>query len=249
MNMKKRLMIMMMSSLLMALSWGTAFADESIFSDKNFSATLSFTTDYVFRGVSYSNEDPAIQGSFDYAHPSGLYLGVWGSNWDGGDSHVEIDPYVGFAGELFEGLGYDLCVFYYNYPGADDDDAEWNYFEGHVGLSYTFADMPLTPTVGVGFDYSPDYSAEDGKALYGSGSLDVVLPAEIGLSLECGHQNVEGDKSTSGFNWTHWRIGISKEIKGFGFDVSYHDTNRGGNGELWGDIGDSRVVFTVSRTF
>src|SRR5437762_3247023 len=35
---------------------------------------------YIFRGLTQTNENPALQGGFDYAHISGLYAGVWGSN-------------------------------------------------------------------------------------------------------------------------------------------------------------------------
>ena len=49
---------------------------------------INLTSDYVFRGVSLSDNGPAVQGGFDYsvdllkaAGVSG-YLGVWGSNVD-----------------------------------------------------------------------------------------------------------------------------------------------------------------------
>jgi uncharacterized protein (TIGR02001 family) len=44
------------------------------------SANVSITTDYLFRGITQSSHSPAIQGGFDYAHDSGLYLGTWGSS-------------------------------------------------------------------------------------------------------------------------------------------------------------------------
>ena len=34
------------------------------------SANVSFTTDYIFRGVSLSDENPAIQGGFDWSNDS-----------------------------------------------------------------------------------------------------------------------------------------------------------------------------------
>jgi len=37
-------------------------------------ANVALTTDYVWRGVSQNQEDPALQGGFDYAHDSGFYL-------------------------------------------------------------------------------------------------------------------------------------------------------------------------------
>ncbi|RLA37810.1 MAG: hypothetical protein DRR03_01810 [Gammaproteobacteria bacterium] len=35
-------------------------------------ANVALTSDYVWRGVSQTNEDPAILGGFDYEHDSGL---------------------------------------------------------------------------------------------------------------------------------------------------------------------------------
>jgi len=45
-----------------------------------FSANLSLTNDYRYRGISQSNFRPAIQGGFDYAHSSGFYIGNWNSS-------------------------------------------------------------------------------------------------------------------------------------------------------------------------
>src|SRR5262249_51186548 len=41
---------------------------------------LALTSDYIFRGQSQTGHNPAAQGEIDYTHPSGIYLGVWGSN-------------------------------------------------------------------------------------------------------------------------------------------------------------------------
>lgn len=41
---------------------------------------LSITSQYIFRGLSQTNGDPAVQGGFDYAHASGFYAGTWLSN-------------------------------------------------------------------------------------------------------------------------------------------------------------------------
>ncbi len=49
---------------------------------EDFSATLSMTTEYVFRGQSFSGEEPAIQGSFDFSRGN-FFAGVWGSSLKG----------------------------------------------------------------------------------------------------------------------------------------------------------------------
>jgi len=222
----------------------------------NFSGTATITTDYVFRGLSQTKEDPAVQASFDYKHPSGLFLGAWASNVDEtiSEGNIEIDVYGGYRGQLFENLSYDLSIIYYWYPGAGHDP-DWDYVELHGGLNYAFASLPLEPNVGVGFNYSPDFYGEDGNAYYYSGTLRFTLPYSFGLGFELGYQDVEGDRTTGngrgldagdGYDYLFWKIGLSKEVLGFNLDVSYYDTNED---EYFGQIGDSRFVFSISRSF
>lgn len=248
---------------LSAFSSGLTLAQEDgPFAAENFSNTIYLTTDYVFRGVSFSDEDPAIQGSFDYAHPIGFYLGAWASNWDGfgTESELEIDYYGGYANSLGP-IDYDVAALYYTFPGAQDPGFELDYFEAHVGLSHTTEAIPLTPTVGVGYNYSPDYNGQDGSSHYVSGSLDFVLPAEIGLSLGVGRLDVAGGAlgalvgRPDGFEYTHYQVGLSKTIQSFNFGLTYHDTSSdceseyGGPYYLTTSVCTPGVVFTLSRTF
>ncbi|UCE81807.1 MAG: hypothetical protein JSV47_08625 [Deltaproteobacteria bacterium] len=256
--MKKKLALFL--ALLVAGTWSVAFAqegasnDDGIFALKNFGASVALTTDYVFRGISQTDENPAIQGSFDYKHPVGVYLGAWASNVDDSISkgNIEIDYYGGFRKELFKDFTFDVSLIYYSYPSGGDDP-EPDFIEGHLGLSYVFANVPLQPTLGVGYNYSPDFFGEDGNAHYLNGTLDLALPYHIGLGFEVGYQDVEGDKTTGnnmgedggdGFDYIFWRVALSYEIKGFGLDLSYYDTNED---DFLGDVADSRVVFSVSR--
>lgn len=260
-GMRRKLRIMGMAVLVGITAAGLSFGQEKqeesgILALKNFSATASITSDYVFRGLSQTDEDPAVQASFDYKHPVGFYAGVWGSSVDEAisEGNAELDLYAGFKKELLENLTYDLSVIYYWYPG-DGREPERDYVEGHVGLSYAFPKVPLEPNLGLGFNYSPDFYGEDGDAYFINGTLRLALPYQFGLGFELGYQNVEGDKTTGnglglgggdGYEYLFWRIGLSKELLGFGFDLSYYDTNES---EFFGRIGDDRLVFTISRAF
>lgn len=44
------------------------------------SGNVGLTSQYIFRGLSQTNGDPAIQGGADYSHASGFYAGTWLSN-------------------------------------------------------------------------------------------------------------------------------------------------------------------------
>lgn len=264
--MKKLLSLMLITLIFTGVYMHASGQDASgqggAFDEANFSATLTMTTDYVSRGISYTDGEPAIQGSFDYAHPSGFYLGIWASNWEDSEqngSNIEIDYYGGYYGEL-DSFSYDFSAYYYDYPDANDDAAavyEYNYYELIAKANYNFT-APLSPVFGIGYAYSPEYGGEDGAANYVNGTLDLTLPLNLTLSFEAGYQDIQGDKSWGdggglndgdGYDYTHWRVGLSTELKKFNLDVSYHDTDE----SVWLSdyIGraDERVVFTVSRTF
>lgn len=96
-------------------------------------ANVGLYSQYVFRGLTQTNEDPALQGGFDYAHSSGFYLGVWGSNvswlkenltpstgipagtYKSGGS-LELDFYGGYKGSVGD-FSYDVGLLQYYYPG------------------------------------------------------------------------------------------------------------------------------------
>jgi uncharacterized protein (TIGR02001 family) len=63
--------------LLLGCSWFTANAIHAENSPHEFSANVSILSDYLYRGISQTNENFALQGGLDYAHSTtGLYVGV-----------------------------------------------------------------------------------------------------------------------------------------------------------------------------
>src|SRR6056297_1493623 len=112
----------------------SAMAWESEDGQHSTSASVAFSSEYIWRGVSQTDGDPAISGSLDYSHSSGFYAGVWGSNVDyGDDASAEFDAYLGYAGEFGDsGIGYDVGFLRYMFPGED-----YNFNEVYGSLSYS----------------------------------------------------------------------------------------------------------------
>jgi len=92
---------------------------------------VGFFSQYIFRGNTQTNKDPALQGGFDYSHSSGLYAGTWASNisWltdspgatGYSSSSLEWDFYGGFKGSFGKtDFGYDVGLLYYYYPGTSN---------------------------------------------------------------------------------------------------------------------------------
>ncbi len=234
------------------LTASVATAEGDWFADENFSGNVAITSDYVWRGVSQTDSNWAIQGGMDYAAPIGLYLGTWASNVAFGGS-IEMDFYAGYANELDMGLSYDVGGNYYAYPKSGDD-VEFNFFEVYASVGYTLPIEVAPISVGLGYNYSPDFFGEDGASHYINGNASISI-MDLSWSGEVGYQTVEGDKSTGnnggldgkdGFDYIHYRIGIGYSVKGFDFDLSYHNTTED---EFLGEsIADGRAVFTVSRS-
>ena len=156
---------------------GGVMADDSgPLAAKNFTATVWFTSDYIFRGVSFSDDDLAVQASMDWAYEN-AYAGIWGSSLEltgyssegvVGDvvptvgSSIEYDFYVGYTG-AFGDIDYDAALIYYWFPN-DNGSLEADLFEAVLTLSYAFAYIPYSPIVSASGAYSPDATLEDGAS-------------------------------------------------------------------------------------
>ena len=130
MKLKKLSMLCIAAS---ALTTTSAMAWESADGQFSTSASVAMSSDYVWRGYSQTDNEPAISGSFDLGHSSGLYAGTWASNVDFGDeTSMEIDIYAGFASEIGDtGISYDVGILRYIYP---DEDYDWN--EVYLSLGF-----------------------------------------------------------------------------------------------------------------
>jgi len=84
---------------------------------------------YIFRGLTQTNRNPAAQGGFDYTRANGLYVGTWLSNisWltdspavsGYSSAALEWDIYGGYRGTFGKSdFGYDVGLLQYYYPGT-----------------------------------------------------------------------------------------------------------------------------------
>jgi uncharacterized protein (TIGR02001 family) len=233
MKMKKLSTLCLAASALLATS--SAMAWESENGQHSTSASVALSSDYVWRGYSQNDSKPAISGSFDYGHASGFYAGTWASNVDfGDDASIEIDIYAGFGSDIGDtGISYDVGVLRYIYPG---EDYNWNEYYASLGYSYFSA----------GVAYTSDVYGSDETATYYSLGFDYDLPMGVALSAGYGYYDYDDDYSEN--DPTDYRIGLSTELVGFGWDLTYTDTDSDGEDEYSKDLADGRVIFTVSKS-
>ena len=229
----------LLASAAMAGLMGVAYADQSV------SGSVTLTSDYLFRGISQSDGNAAIQGSLDYANGT-FYAGAWGSSINFGAispvdvSPLELDLYAGVKPTTGV-VSWDLGVIAYLYPNSTDLAGELDYYEAKAAASFTPGGGPLT--FGGALYYSPDFTLETGTGWYGELNLGYKVNDAIALSAAYGHQDVEtiGDYNT-------WNIGARYSIDGFLLGLTYSDSDAFDNGFTVDETtSDGRFVFSIGR--
>lgn len=220
------------------------------------SGSLTLTSDYLFRGLSQTDQEPALQGGIEYAHDSGFYAGVWGSNisWLSDyssaalpiNSSVELDGYLGWRGSVGDALKLDAGVYTYYYPG--------DYPAGFV-RPYT-TEAFLGASLGVfSLKYYHALTNLFGFAdSDGSGYLDASANYEFSpgwvLNAHAGRQRV---KRTSAASYSDWKLGVTRNFDGgWSLAAAYADTNaqRGVYTNAFGNyLGRATGTLTLSKAF
>lgn len=226
--------------------------------DHEVSFNLGVASDYRYRGISQTRLDPALQGGADYTHnPTGLYAGTWLSSikWikDAGEvggyngkGEVEADLYAGKKGNIGGGFSYDVGGLYYWYPNNNySRTAEnANTFELYGKVSYGPAYVKYSHSLTNLFGF------EDSK---NSGYVDLGADIELGggytLNLHAGHQSI---KNNSEFNYTDYKVGVSKEFVGVNFSLAAIGTDA--DRDLYVTpsgkfTGKKALVLTATKTF
>ena len=92
--------------------------------------------DYIFRGITQSATDPAIQGGLDWDSGAGFYLGTWGSSIEfGNDASMELDLYGGYRGSI-DNFTYDVGFLYYAYPSTAASGLDFWEVYGKAGYNF-----------------------------------------------------------------------------------------------------------------
>ncbi len=217
-----------------------------------FTGNVALTTDYAFRGISQTAEDPAVQGGFDFAHKSGVYAGVWGSNLNFGetvtnDAHLETDLYAGYRWEMAK-VKWDVGAIRYVYPGAMSE-FDYDFTEVYVGAGFG----PVSLKASYSDDFTGDLvGTDDESAYYVEANASFDLPMDIALGLHVGmsdgdYFDFEGDAFV---DYVDYKVSVSKQVAGFGVSLAYVDTDLSGDFEIESGpfATDERFVLTLSRS-
>jgi uncharacterized protein (TIGR02001 family) len=76
---------------------------ENLASGLTFGGSLVLTSNYIYRGVSSSDNEAAIQADLHVANDGGTFVGVWGSSRDS-----QLEPYANSELEIYLGHRFEL---------------------------------------------------------------------------------------------------------------------------------------------
>ena len=219
---------------LLTLTAAASFAQSAPASASAFTTTgnLSYTSDYVFRGITQNGGKTALQGGFDVAHSSGFTAGVWASNVNWTNTTLEVDLYANYGFSLSKDFSASVGYLAYVYEG----NSSLNTGEINAAVS------------AYGFTAKISHAVTDYFGIAGSGTQYYELnyayevAAIKGLSLGL-HYGVTDGKSAAS-NDKDYSIALSYPVLGFTGTLTYSN----GSGSYAG-IYEGITAVSLKKTF
>ena len=233
--------VLLCSTSAFATSQGSGLFGDAI----SIAAGAHFTNNYVWRGVSQTDNGPAMQGYFDLKTNFGLTVGAWGSNVNfvdtqGDTATTELDYYANFSHD-FDKLNVNVGAVRYVYPRANGLD--WNEFSAGVG--YTFFDSLST---NLSAHFSSDVLGSSERGTYYQLAANYDIPASV-LSMQGfsvgGHVGRYNFATVTGLgNYTDYSAYVNKSLTDHvGVGLAWTGTNGGLNA---GNADDNHIVASIS---
>ena len=208
---------------------------------------ISLGSNYMFRGISQTNNAGEISGGFDYQHSSGVYVGVWGSNV-AFSSSLETDFYGGYRGSFTPDWAYDVGYILYHYAKSNSKP-DLDYGEVYVSTAWKGAK--------IGVNYSDDYFGGTKKYYYIYGSYGYNFTPEFAVSAQIGYNKFDSETAMQRFlvtgnnpgdNYTDYKAGAAYTWDSLTFSLTYYGSSLS-QGDCGGaNICDKKLVAAVSKS-
>ena len=199
------------------------------------SANAAVTTNYIFRGISQSGANPAVQAGLDYAvGDTGLAFGTWASSIDFGSfgptedaAPFEWDIYGSYTFNVTDMFALSAGAIAYLYPSAATG-ANFNWYEGWVGASYNFG----VAAVSARAYYAPDYVNLSTDEWYFTGGVSVPVTDWLSLNGNLGYTVLDHDIYPVIQDYLDWNLSAVATLGNFSLTLGYTDTDLDGDYEI-----------------
>jgi len=215
---------------------------------------LGLTTDYRYRGISQTQNAPAIQGGAEYSHSSGFYAGNWNSSVSSAvytnGAGIESDLYAGYKREVLKGLTLDVGSLNYFYPRASNGTSnDFDTNEVYAGLTYGVVSAKYSRSLSNYFGTANSKGSEYIQA-------DVTYPiagSKISLLGHAGRTNV---KNSNTADYADYNFGVGYDLgKGWTASAKYYTvTGLSATGQTANTVNGQKLyknaaVFGVAHSF
>lgn len=205
------------------------------------SANASATSNYIWRGLTQTENEAAVQGGIDYAADNGFYAGTWTSNVNYGAGDVysyEHDVYAGYTFSTGD-ISWDVGYLYYNY----DSEAEFDFGEVYVGMGIGDFSIQYNLLANTEADEADGQDFGFGEAYYLSLDYGWELENGVAVGVHMGHHDGDFAEAFNGNASGYFDYNITFAKDGFTFMISDTDVE-GGAAE--GGYDNDSVKFVVS---
>jgi uncharacterized protein (TIGR02001 family) len=196
------------------------------------SANAAVTSNYIFRGISQSGAQSAVQAGLDYDLGSvvpGLAVGTWASSIDfghatiGDDTPMELDLYGSYTGSITDKFGYAVGLITYNYPNAPTG-VNYNWYEVWGSLSYNFDIFSVTGKV----FYAPDYVNLSDSQWYYTGGVTIPIASWLAFSANIGRTELDHAVTPIIKSYTDWNLSLAATFDAYTLTIGYASTDLDG---------------------
>jgi len=210
----------------------------------DFTVGGGLTTNYLFRGISQSNNAASVNANaelrYTFSDTWAAYVGTAGSSIKLTDQdqspNMELDAMGGVRG-TFGAFSTDFGAIAYIYPGISTPTRAVNpvfptnptFYEGYAKFGYNITD---TVSVGANVFYSPSFLDTGATGAYYSATAKWTLPMDFALSGELGRQYLGTTDLVHGGgvkvnlpDYNYWNAGLSYSYKFATLDLRYHGTD------------------------
>ncbi len=227
-----------------------AIAAAPVVHASEWSANVSAHNNYIWRGLTQTQNEAAISGGIDFADDSGFYAGTWISNVSYAPDDVfsyEHDLYAGFAGEAGD-FSYDVGYLYYNY----DDEAEFDFGEIYGSVGYQGFTFGLNLLANTEADEAPGQDFGFGEAIYLYADYGIEIGDGVELGVHVGYHDGDFNEAFNGVAGDYFDFNVSIAKAGFSLMVSTTDLDNAqdaaGN-NLPDPLDNDEIKFVIGYTY
>lgn len=215
--------------------------------------TIGLTSDYFVRGISRSNDQPALQGDIHAASSSGFFGGLFASTVEIDSSdprNVELSAFLGFAWTAGNDWRNKIIIDHYAYP--------WNQSSAHYDYDELSFDAAYQDWLDLEVVYSPNTPRYVGSPFVEYPGLISVTAKSIEMNLQSPRSHRLAATAGAGYSYldgpaaagyVYWSLGADYDLAPLSISVFYVETTAAAKTLFYNEAAHGRWAATLILRF